>query len=98
MRIYCCLRWRATSASRVRNGYIFGDWRALAGKRDVGRRRRTCLSENFDPLPTPDGVVGHARCEMPAARQNGQTVLLSFRTSPTGRLGATSCHHWLRVS
>jgi hypothetical protein len=33
--IFCCLFWRAITASRVRDGYTFGDWRALAGTGDV---------------------------------------------------------------
>ena len=37
----CCLRWRGISASRVRNGYTFGDCRALAGTGDVWRRIAT---------------------------------------------------------
>ena len=36
--MYGCLYWHAVMTSRVRNGYTFGDWRALAGTGDVWRR------------------------------------------------------------
>src|SRR5262249_48825493 len=33
--MYSCLCWRAVTASRVRNGYMFRDWWACGGRREV---------------------------------------------------------------
>jgi hypothetical protein len=43
IRMFCSLVWRALKSSRVRNGYTLRDWRASAGKRDIGRPLATRL-------------------------------------------------------